>query len=163
VSTEQIKPLPSLRVRTAPAKAKLMPLTGTFLGTLEMPKVLNLPQAMRDQLAAEGSILVSPGSDTCLWLTTPAHMDRLVERLERSQAPDADIQAFRRLYFAQAERITMGSDGRITIPERMAQFAGLDKDVVLIGIDDHIEVWDAVRWKRYTQEKSAAPRATEFD
>jgi MraZ protein len=157
VSMDEIKPLPNPRSRTIPAKTPVMPLTGTFVGTLETQRILCLPAPLRDQLAAEGSILVSPGSDVCLWLTTPAHLERLVERLERSQAQEADVRAFRRLYFAQAEKVTITAD-RVMIPERMAQFAGLDKDIVLIGIDDHVEVWDAARWKRYTQEKSAAAR-----
>jgi MraZ protein len=159
VSLEEVRPLPGLQARTATAKVKLMPLTGTYVGALEERKVLGLPAQLRDQLVAEGGVLVSPGSDTCLWLTTPGHLERLVERLERSQAREADVRAFRRLYFAQAQKVTIGADGRLPIPDRLAQFAGLDRDVVLVGIDDHVEVWDAARWKRYTQEKSAAARA----
>ena len=41
----------------------------------------------------------------------------------------------------------------------VSDFAGLRQEVLLIGIDDHFEVWDAATWRRYTQQKSAAARA----
>jgi MraZ protein len=157
--TESVKPLPYLRAKSMPAKSRAMPITGTYAGVLDEGKALVLPRTIRDQLGGDGSVLISPGSDICLWLTTPAHLERLSERLEMSRARETDIRAFRRLYYAQAEKVKVGDDGRLILPERLAQFASLEREVVFVGIDDHIEVWDAARWKRYTQEKSAATRA----
>lgn len=96
-----------------------------------------------------------------MWLTNSAHLERLGERLDQSQAHEADVRVFKRLYFAQTEKLTVSSDGRVSIPERLAQFAGLHQELVLVGIDDHFELWDAARWRQYTQQKSAAAgRAT---
>ena len=71
------------------------------------------------------------------------------------------MRVFKRLYYAQTERVSVGSDGRVTLSDRLAQFAGLSQEVVLVGIDDHFEVWDAARWKQYTQAKSAATSGSE--
>jgi MraZ protein len=92
-------------------------------------------------------------------LTNQAHLERLAERLEQSHVSEADVRDFKRLYFAQTEKLTINDDGRVTIPERLAQFAGLHQEVVLVGIDDHFEVWDAAHWRQYTQRKSAVGRS----
>jgi MraZ protein len=155
VPTEAVTPLPQVRPKPVPAKLKSMPLTGTYVGALDDQKRLTLPKALRDQLAEE-MVLVSPGSDVCLWLTTTSHLDRLNERFEQARVREADVKVFRRLYFAQAEKVIVNGEGRLVLPERLVQFAGLDREVVLVGVDDHVEVWDAARWRRYTQEKSAA-------
>jgi MraZ protein len=160
---EPVKPLPALRAKPAPPKAKVLPLTGTFLCNLDEKGRLTLPRALRDQLAGSETVLVSPGPDKCLWLTNHPHLERLAERLEQSRANEADVRVFKRLYFAQTEKLSVNSEGRVQIPERLAQFAGLQQELVLVGIDDHFEVWDAARWRQYTRQKSAAagrPTAT---
>lgn len=156
---EPVKPLPRLRTKPPAPKAKVLPLTGTYQCSLDDKGRLTLPRAIRDQLGGSDTVLLSPGPDKCLWLTDPPHLERLAERLDQSQANEADVRVFKRLYFAQTEKLTVNSDGRVTLPERLGQFAGLHQEVVLVGIDDHFEVWDAARWRSYTQQKSNAPSA----
>ena len=50
-------------------------------------------------------------------------------------------------------------EGKVGISERLVQFAGLRQDVVLVGIDEHFELWDAASWRTYTQKKSAEARS----
>jgi MraZ protein len=155
-TTEAIKPLPLLHPhKVVESKAKeLQPLTGTFPCSLDDKKTLVLPKAVCEQFGATETLLVSPGPDHCLWLTNQAHLARLAQRLEESSAREIDVRVFKRLYFAQTEKASLSSEGKFTLPDRMAQFAGLGSEVILIGDDDHVEVWDAARWKKYTQEKS---------
>jgi MraZ protein len=151
---ETVKPLPALRARTAPRAKQALPLTGTYPVTLDEKKVLTLPQAILKQLGNCDTVLVSPGSDKCLWLTNQAHLDRLAQKLEKSPARESDKSGFIRLYYAQTVKSPM-KDGRVSIENRFAAFAGLNQEVVLVGIDDHFEVWDAARWRRYTEAKKA--------
>ncbi len=151
---EPVKPLPALRAKPPAPKAKVLPLTGTYQCSLDEKGQLTLPRAIRDQLGSSDTVLLSPGPDKCLWLTNQPHLERLGERLDQSRANEADVRVFKRLYFAQTEKLTVNGDGRVTIPERLGQFAGLHQEVVLVGIDDHFEVWDAARWRSYTQQKS---------
>ena len=147
-----------------PAKAKVvLPLTGTFPCNLDDQKVMTLPRPIRDQLAGSDTVLVSPGPDRCLWLTNQAHLDRLGAKLERSPARESDVRGFKRLYYAQTVKTPVNKEGRVALADRLAAFAGLDQEVVLVGIDDHFEVWDAARWRRYTQTRSAAKAAPEHD
>jgi MraZ protein len=156
----EVKPLPVLTPKAGPARAKVvLPLTGTYQANLDDRKTMTLPAAMREQLGGAETVLVSPGSDQCLWLTNQAHLERLAQRLEHSPAREADVRVFKRLYFAQTEKAALTGEGRVAISERLAQFAGLHQEVVLVGIDDHFELWDAARWRQYTQQKSAAARS----
>jgi MraZ protein len=160
---EPVKPLPALRPKP-PTKAKVvLPLTGTFPCNLDDKNVMTLPKAIRDQLGGSDTVLISPGPDKCLWLTNQAHLERLAQRLEQSPAREVDVRVFKRLYFAQTEKTALTADGRVAVSERLAQFAGLHQEVVLVGIDDHFELWDAGRWRQYTQQKSAAAKAALAD
>jgi MraZ protein len=154
---EPLKPLPVMHPKAGPAKPRVvLPLTGTFPANLDDHKVMTLPAGIRDQLGSTETLLVSPGPDQCLWLTNQAHLERLAQRLENSPAHETEVRVFKRLYFAQTEKAAVSAEGRVCIPERLAQFAGLHQEVILVGIDDHFEVWDAGRWRDYTQQKSTA-------
>jgi MraZ protein len=156
---EVVRPLPSVRKEAPAVRSRVvLPLTGTFPANLDDKRGITLPRSIREQLGNTQTILVSPGPDQCLWLTNQAHLDRLADRLEKSPAREADVRVFKRLYFAQTEKIPVSPEGRLTISERLSQFAGLHQEVVLVGIDDHFELWDVARWRQYTQDKSAASR-----
>jgi MraZ protein len=157
---EAIKPLPAMRPKSTPAIVKkLLPLTGTYPCTIDDKHVLTLPKALRDQLCNADMLLVSPGPDQCLWITNHAHLERLAERLEQSPARELDVRVFKRLYYAQTEKAALAADGTVTISDKLVQFAGLRQDVVLVGIDEHFELWDAAKWRAYTQQKSAEARS----
>lgn len=152
--SEAVRALPSLRSRTAPRVKVALPLTGTFLASLSDGKVMTLPQSIHEQLGNCTTVLLSPGSDRCLWLTNQAHLDRLQAKLDKSPARESDVRGFKRLYYAQTVKVPV-KDGQVVLTERLAQFAGLGRELVLVGIDDHFEVWDAAKWRRYTNEKKA--------
>jgi MraZ protein len=135
-----------------------MLLTGTHPRTLDDKKRLALPRRVREQLGDPGTLFVTPGPDQCLWLYTQGGLEQLAEKLDQSPATDAEVRVFRRLYFAQTESVDLDRSGRILVPERLVQFAGLAHEVVLIGVRDHLELWDAQRWRDYL-----AQNASRFD
>ena len=132
-----------------------MLLTGTHPRTLDEKKRLTLPKRVREQLGEPETLFVTPGPDQCLWVYTRAGLEQLAEKLDRSPATDAEARVFRRLYFAQTEAVDVDRSGRILIPERLVQFAGLQHEVVLIGVRDHLELWDAQRWQQYLTENAS--------
>jgi MraZ protein len=157
-----LKPLPAMRPKTATVKPKVvMALTGTYPCNIDDKRGITLPRAVRDQFGDAELVLVSPGPDQCLWLTDSAHQERLAERLEHSPAREVDVRVFKRLYYAQTEKTPVGADGRVAVSDRLTAFAGLSQEVVLVGIDDHFEIWDAARWKQYTQLKSVVAPGSE--
>src|SRR5262249_13403976 len=135
--------------QAAQAGSRSMLLTGTHPRTLDEKKRLALPKRIREQLGEPETLFVTPGPDQCLWLYTQRGLETLAEKLDQSPAADAEARVFRRLYFAQTEAVDLDRSGRILIPDRLVQFAGLRHEVVLIGVRDHLELWDAERWQQY--------------
>lgn len=154
-SDEVLQPLPTLRTKPAPRPRAALPLTGTYPAKRDATGKLVLPSAVLEQLGGVSTVLLSPGSDRCLWLTNQAHLDRLGAKLDKSSAREADVQSFKRLYYAQTVKVPL-KEGKAEVNDKLRAFAGLHEDVVLVGIDDHFEVWDAAKWRRYTQAKKAA-------
>jgi MraZ protein len=133
-----------------------MLLTGTFSRTLDEKKRLGLPKRVREQLENPESVFVTPGPDQSLWLYSEPPLERMAEKLDQSPATDAEARVFRRLFFAQIEEVDLDTNGRILIPDRLMDFAGLKHEVVLIGVRDHLELWDAGRWQQFMAQN--APR-----
>ena len=133
-----------------------MLLTGTHQRTLDDKKRLVLPRKVREQMGGPSVLFVTPGPDQCLWLFTQTELEQLAAKLDQAPAADAEARVFRRLYFAQTEGVEIDRAGRILIPERLLQFAGIAHEAVLIGVRDHLELWDAQRWQQYLAEN--APR-----
>jgi MraZ protein len=133
-----------------------MLLTGTHPRTLDDKKRLALPKRVREQLGMPETLFVTPGPDQCLWLYTQDGLEQLAARLDQAPATDAEARIFRRLYFAQTEAVDVDRTGRILVPERLMQFAALQHEVILIGVRDHLELWDAGHWQQYLS--AHAPR-----
>jgi len=135
-----------------------MLLTGTYPRTLDDKKRLTLPRRVRELLGEPGLLFVTPGPDQSLWLYTQTGLEQLSAKLDQTPATDAEARVFRRLYFAQTEAVDVDKTGRILVPDRLVQFAALGHEVVLIGVRDHLELWDVARWQEYL-----AANAPRFD
>jgi MraZ protein len=133
-----------------------MLLTGTHSRTLDDKKRLALPKRVREQLGEVSTLFITPGPDQSLWLYTQDELERLAAKLDETPATDAEARVFRRLYFAQTETVDVDRSGRILVPDRLLQFAAAKQEVVLIGVRDHLELWDAGRWQQYAEQH--APR-----
>jgi MraZ protein len=150
-----VQPLPEARPKLPDAKSKIIvTLTGTYPRALEGKRILTLPPEVIDQLGNCTQVLMSPGPDPCLWLTSVDHLEKLSDRLEHSPASEKDVRVFRRLFFGQIEKIPV-QEGKIVIPERLALFGSLEKEIAIVGVEDHFEIWDLERWRKYTQKMSS--------
>ena len=131
-----------------------MLLTGTHPRTLDDKKRLTLPKRIREQVGEATQLFVTPGADQSLWIYTKDELERLSAKLDQTPATDAEARVFRRLFFAQMEEVELDRTGRILIPDRLVQFAGLEHEVVLLGIRDHLELWNAERYQAYFEKHS---------
>ena len=134
-----------------------MLLTGTFPRSVDEKQRVAIPKKLRDALAeADLKVLyVAPGTDGSLAIYTEAAFARLGERLANNPPTQQDVRAFGRLFYAQAERVDLDGQGRIRIPPELAKLAALDKDAVLIGVQDHMELWNRERWEAYLADRAA--------
>ncbi len=117
---------------------------GTFEHSVDEKGRLVLPALFRHHLADRGFL---SQYDQCIGLWTPEGFEAVAARLtERVRAGEASQFALR-AFAANAHEVKPDSQGRIMIPERLREFAGLQRDVVIIGALDRVEIWDARRWR----------------
>jgi MraZ protein len=127
-----------------------MLLTGTFARSLDEKLRVAIPKRLRDALGSDvAALYVTPGNDGSLSIYTEEELSRLADRLAGSSPAQEEVRAFSRLFYAQAERAELDSQGRIRIPPELARAAGLERDVVLLGVQNHMELWDKARWEAY--------------
>jgi len=117
---------------------------GTFEHSLDDKGRIVLPSVFRQHLRERGYL---SQWDQCLGLWTPEGFEDVANRLtERVRAGEASQLALR-AFAANAHEVKPDTQGRVGIPERLREFAHLDREVVVIGALDRIELWDAERWR----------------
>lgn len=129
--------------------------TGTYPRTLDAKKRVPIPPRLWERFGRPNPLFLTPGPDQSLCIYTQEGLERLAEKLDRTSAADAGARVFERLFFAQTETVPVDANGRILIPDRLLQFAGLKHEVVLVGVRDHFELWDAGRWQGFMAQNLA--------
>jgi MraZ protein len=139
-------------------KARTLPWTGTHSCRMDGDHGVTLPKAVREQMGEQEVLFVTLGTDHSVWVTTAAGLEKLAERLEKTTDVEDESKVTRRRYFAQTERVAVDKAGRFILPAALTEAAGLKQDAVIIGVGDHLELWDAQRWQKVseTRETSAA-------
>lgn len=133
-----------------------MLLTGLFTRSIDQKLRLAIPKRLREALVpqtAKSVVYLAPGTDQSLSLYSEDAFAKLAERLDQASPTRQDVRAFNRLFYARAQRLDIDAQGRIRIPPDLAQFAKLQKEVVLLGVQDHAEVWATEQWHSYLAEK----------
>ena len=74
-------------------------------------------------------------------------LDGLCRQIEKLPLTDKNARLFMRFLIAGANTCELDKQGRILLPATLREFAGLEKDVLLAGMLDHIEIWNEERWK----------------
>jgi MraZ protein len=133
-----------------------MSLTGCHARSLDDKLRVAIPKPIRDQLGSDVThLVIAPGLNGSLDVFPPAEFHRLSQLISEKSL---DVRKYERMLFGRSEKVELDSQGRIRIPERLAALAGLSRDVVLLGVRNHVELWDADRWRKFEEENAA-----EFD
>ncbi len=132
-----------------------MLLTGTFNRLVDEKQRVAIPKRLREAMKCpiKGVVYIAPGTDRSIGIYSEEAFSQLAERLAQASPTRQDVRAFLRLFYAQAQRVELDRQGRVRIPLELAQIAGLDKEVVLLGVQNHLELWTAERWQGYMAEK----------
>lgn len=92
------------------------------------------------------TFVVNAGFDHCVHLYTLEQWDRMTQRLRRISQGSAEGRAFKRAFLVHARQVTVDAQGRIAITPSLIAHAGLGKEAILHGADDHIEIWSPERF-----------------
>jgi len=129
-----------------------------FLGT-HMPHLddkgrLILPAKFRDELA--GGVVITKGQEHCLYVFPTAEFTRIADQLHAQPMTHRAARAYSRVFFASAHDEVPDKQGRVTIPSHLRDYAGLDRQLVVIGASSRVEVWDRRAWDAYLSESEDA-------
>jgi len=128
-----------------------MLLTGTFPRSIDDKGRVAIPKSLREAIgmSKNGVLYVAPGTDGSLSLYPPEGFQSLAERLSLASPTARQVRDYSRLFYAQASRVELDKQGRVRIPSELIQLADLKKDAVLLGVQDHMELWERNRWEEY--------------
>lgn len=108
-----------------------------------------MPAKVREDMSETVYVTQAP-SERCLHLYTEEEWNKVAEKVNQlPTATDRNAAAFVRLFFGKATSAQMDKQGRIPIAKRLIDYAGLSKDVVLVGANTRLEIWDAEAWNTY--------------
>ena len=120
-------------------------LLGEYAHTIDDKNRLTLPAKLRESFAGGG--VVTTGMDGCLNLYTREDWENLVaSRLSDLDPLDPDGRTMQRFFFANAAEVELDKQGRMMIPAALGKHARLQRDVVVAGVYDHLELWDRAAW-----------------
>ncbi|GAC69546.1 division/cell wall cluster transcriptional repressor MraZ [Gordonia soli] len=123
---------------------------GTYTPKLDDKGRLTLPAKFRDAVA--GGVVVTRGQDRSLSVYRNEEFDVLAENTMAASRNDPEARAYQRYYFASADEQRPDGQGRVTLSAGHRDYAELSKECVVIGAFDHLEIWDAQRWREYQSE-----------
>lgn len=108
-----------------------------------------LPAKVREDLS-ETIYITRSMSDKCLQLYTEEEWEKLSEKIKQLPiSTDRNAAAFVRLFFGKATSASVDKQGRIPISKRLMEYAGLSRDVILVGASSRLEIWDSAEWEKY--------------
>ena len=123
-------------------------MTGQYQHSIDAKGRVFIPAKLREELGE--TFYVTMGMDSCLSVYSDASWAKFTEKFE--SLPYTKTKAMRPL-FANAAKCEPDSQGRILLPQKLRAYAGLDKDVVIIGVNDRAEIWSADAWKAQEEEE----------
>src|SRR4051812_658386 len=136
-------------------------LLGEYEHTIDDKNRLTLPAKFR-QAFAEG-IVLGRGLEACIEAYTVHDWHERIEgRLATLDPLSREARAMRRFTFAGANDDQLDKQGRVTVPPALLRHAGLEREVVVAGVHDHLEIWDRTAWRAQLAElEGSAPDVAE--
>jgi len=122
---------------------------GEFSVTLDDTSRITLPRRIREALEND-KIVITKGIDRCLWLYTAEEWKKLESQIMGgTNVFDDEDRTIRRSIYGPNQEIDIDKQGRILIPPTLRMYAGLNKDCIVLGQYNYIEIWSEGRYQAY--------------
>ena len=122
---------------------------GEFSVTLDDASRIALPRRIREALETD-KMVITKGIDKCLWLYTTIEWKKLENQIiDSTNLFDDEERTIRRSIYGPNQEIDIDKQGRILIPPTLRIFAGLNKDCIVLGQYNYIEIWSEGRYQAY--------------
>ncbi|MFZ5647240.1 MAG: division/cell wall cluster transcriptional repressor MraZ [Bacillota bacterium] len=139
---------------------------GEYQHTIDPKGRLFIPARFREGLGEK--FILTKGLDGCLFVYPPKEWTAIEQKMRSLPFTKADARAFVRFFFSGATECEVDKQGRILIPSSLREYAGLEKETMIIGISTRVEIWSKQRWEEYSEAAAAsaeqlAEKIVEFD
>ena len=138
-----------------------MMLLGTHTPKLDEKGRLILPAKFRDELS-EG-VVITRGQERCLYVFSKSEFASVHEKIRQAPVTSEDARKYLRVFLSGATDDQPDKQGRVLLPQLLREYAGLQKELVIIGVGSRAEIWDATSWQNYlaNNEETFATQAEE--
>ncbi|MBU6080464.1 MULTISPECIES: division/cell wall cluster transcriptional repressor MraZ [Allobacillus] len=123
---------------------------GEFQHNIDTKGRIIIPSKFRDGLGQ--SFVLTRGIDHCLFAYPMDEWKVLEEKLKKLPVTKKDARAFTRFFFSGAVECEIDKQGRINVPSPLRKYANLDKECIVIGVSNRIELWARDAWTDYVEE-----------
>lgn len=123
---------------------------GEFQHSIDDKGRIIIPAKFRDLLGS--SFVVTRGLDQCLFVYPSQEWEVLEQKLKALPLMKSDARAFTRFFFSGATECEWDKQGRVNLPGNLRQYAKLEKDCVVLGVSNRVEIWSKDIWEQYFQQ-----------
>ncbi len=116
---------------------------GEYQHTIDEKGRLTIPAKHRIEL---NEAMITRGLDHNLVLYPMSEWEQLAARLRQLPITDPSARALQRLFFSGAQEVTPDRQGRILIPPYLREYAGIENDVIIAGMQSYVEIWSPAAW-----------------
>lgn len=113
-----------------------------------------LPAKFREAFA-EG-VFLTLGQDGCLFAFPREEWDRRSDEVRTARLSGGPARAYARMFFGNADRADLDGQGRLVIPQRLRAQVGLQREVVVVGVSERLDIWASDAWERYERDHAGA-------
>jgi len=119
---------------------------GEYHHTIDEKGRLTIPSKIREQLG--DGFIVTRGLDNCLFVYSQIEWNHVIDKYK--ELPNTkDARNFMRFFLSGATTSTFDKQGRVNLPDPLIKFASLEKDCIIIGVNDHLEIWSQENWENF--------------
>lgn len=120
-------------------------LLGEYNHTIDEKGRLIIPAKFRNDLGE--NVVICKGLEGCLFVYSQEEWESFVNELKSLPRMNKDARIFKRYFFGSASEGSFDKQGRVSVPASLRKAAHLEKDVVLVGVQDRVEIWDKALWE----------------
>src|SRR5699024_481307 len=127
---------------------------GTYTPRLDEKSRLILPAKFREELS--DGVVLTRGQERCVYVFSVEELQRVPDQMREAPLYPRQARDYIRVFLSGASDEKPDKQGRITIPAPLREYAGLDRDVAVIGAGARAEIWDQAAWSDYLNEQETA-------
>jgi MraZ protein len=127
---------------------------GTYAPKLDDKGRVILPAKFRAEL--EGGVVITRGQERCLYVFSTREFEELHDRIRQAPVTSKQARDYLRLFLSGANSEVPDSQNRVTIPATLRSYAGLGRELTVIGAGNRAEIWDTEAWEKYYSEQETA-------